>query len=68
MSISRSAQVATLLTVMLSTTTMPALADRDEVKKAVTTRVAPIPALGTGLPGLIVLIGGLVAVVRRRRG
>jgi hypothetical protein len=29
--------------------------------------VAPLPALGTGLPGLIVLAGGLVAFARRRR-
>jgi hypothetical protein len=28
--------------------------------------VAPLPALGTGLPGLIVLVGGLVAFARRR--
>ena len=29
--------------------------------------VAPLPALGAGIPGLIVLAGGLVAVARRRR-
>ena len=29
--------------------------------------VAPLPALGTGIPGLLVLAGGLVALARRRR-
>ena len=32
-----------------------------------TGRVAPLPALGAGIPGLIVLAGGLVALARRRR-
>jgi hypothetical protein len=28
--------------------------------------VAPMPALGTGLPGLMVLVGGLIIFARRR--
>jgi hypothetical protein len=65
MSVTRLAKVMTVLTVLMSVGAVPSFAHD---KKPVTTRVAPLPALGTGLPGLIVLVGGLVGLARRRRG
>jgi hypothetical protein len=62
MFITRFAKVATVLTVLMSVSAVPAFAEKREG-----VRVAPLPALGTGLPGLIVLAGGLVAFARRRR-
>jgi hypothetical protein len=65
MSVSRFAQYAAVVIVALSATAAPSFAHDD--KKVTTLKVAPLPALGTGLPGLIVLAGGLAAIVRRRR-
>jgi hypothetical protein len=65
MPMTRLAQYAAIVMVALSATAAPSFAHND--KKATTLKVAPLPALGTGLPGLIVLAGGLAAFVRRRR-
>jgi hypothetical protein len=65
MSIVRLAKIVTVITVLTAAGTLPAFADRDEKKPVV--RAAPMPGLGTGLPGLIVLAGGLIAFARRRR-
>jgi hypothetical protein len=66
MFIAKFAKVATVVAVVLVAGSVPTLAH--DKKPAVTTRVAPVPALGTGLPGLIVLAAGLAAAARRRRG
>jgi hypothetical protein len=63
MSISRYAKVATILAVLMSAASVPSFAH----DRVTTTKVAPLPALGTGLPGLIVLLGGLATFARRRR-
>ena len=79
MNITRLVKIASVVTVsaFISAAAMPALAgncgngvgDGAALCKSGTTtaKVAPLPALGTGLPGLIVLAGGLVAFARRRR-
>jgi hypothetical protein len=62
----RFAMLATAVAVLISAGTMPAFAESET--RTVTARVAPLPALGAGLPGLVVLLGGLFVVARRRRG
>jgi hypothetical protein len=80
-SLTRLVQIASVITVsaFVSAAAMPALADNGNCGNGrgagqavcksgtATGSVAPLPALGTGLPGLIVLAGGLVAFARRRR-
>jgi hypothetical protein len=69
------AAIATV-TVFVSAAALPALADNcgngrgngvgNGCKGTATGSVAPMPALGTGLPGLMVLVGGLILFARRR--
>ena len=78
MALTRFAKIATVVTIVMSAATVPVFADGNcgvgvGAGNAICSRtavgsVAPLPALGTGLPGLIVLAGGLVAFARRRRG
>lgn len=79
MTIIRLVQIASVVTVsaFVSAAALPALAGNCGngvgtgaalCKSGVATgSVAPLPALGTGLPGLMVLAGGLVVFARRRR-
>jgi hypothetical protein len=78
MTIAKIAKIATVVTILLSSAP-PVFADdgncgvgvgsgNAKCGRTATGSVAPLPALGTGLPGLIVLAGGLFALARRRRG
>jgi hypothetical protein len=70
------AAVATV-TAFVSAAAVPAFADNcgngrgngvgNGCKGSPSGSVAPMPALGTGLPGLMVLVGGLILFARRRR-
>jgi hypothetical protein len=75
MYVNRLVKIASVVTVaaFVSAAALPAFAGNcgngrgDGNAKCATGSVAPLPALGTGLPGLIVLAGGLLAIARRRR-
>jgi hypothetical protein len=72
------AKVTSAAAIVMAVMTGPVLADGNcgvgvglgnaKCSRTGTGSVAPLPALGTGLPGLIVLVGGLVLLARRRRG
>jgi hypothetical protein len=73
----RLVQVVSVVTfaLIVSASAMPAFADNcgngngnGNAKKCTPTgSVAPMPAPGTGLPGMIVLLGGLMLLARRGR-
>jgi hypothetical protein len=76
MTVTRFIKVAALLAVLGSAGAMPTFADGNcgvgvgagnaKCNTSVGS-VAPLPALGTGLPGLLVLVAGLAVFARRRR-
>jgi hypothetical protein len=77
MTMTRLAHIATVvsITLFVSAAAMPAFAgncgvgvgDGNAKCKAPTGSVAPMPAPGTGLPGMVVLLGGLMLFARRGR-
>ena len=76
MTIARIAKVTAVIAVFASAAAMPAIADGNcgvgggagnAKSSRIVGSVAPMPALGTGVPGLLVLVGGLAILARRRR-